>query len=210
MVSASPGPKRYAPRLPPEERRTQLLDAALAIAVERGFHAVTIDGVARACGVTRPVVYGLYDDRTALLEDLSERSEQRALAQLAEVFPAPPADGEDLGDPVELLVAGIGAYLATVRADPMTWRVILLPPEGVPEEMRERVRRHRAGQFALLRGLVDHGLARLGRPGLDTELFARSVFTLAEGAARLLLVDPDGWPLERFTDFTRDLLSTLH
>ena len=70
MSSASPAKKPYAPRLPAAERREQLLDAAQRIALERGFHAVSVDGVAKACGVTRPVVYGVFEDRTAMLAAL--------------------------------------------------------------------------------------------------------------------------------------------
>ena len=53
----STAPRRpYAPRLPPEERRTQLLDAALAIVAEQGVSAVSIEAIARRADVTRPVV----------------------------------------------------------------------------------------------------------------------------------------------------------
>lgn len=196
----------YAPRLPAAERRDQLLDAALAIALERGFHAVTVDGVARAVGVTRPVVYGLFADAGELLQALADRSEARALAQLAVVFPSLPADD---ADPDELLVQGIEAYLRAIVADPATWRVILLPPEGAPAEMRERVRVHRGTMLGLLRALTDWGLPRRGGPDLDPELFARAVMTLAEGAARLVLTDPERWPVERFVDFTRAALAGM-
>jgi hypothetical protein len=60
-----------------------------------------------------------------------------------------------------------------------------------------------------LRALLDRGLARRGGPAVDPDLFARGVFTLAEGAARLLLADPERWRLEQFTDFTRTLLGAL-
>jgi hypothetical protein len=40
-----------------------------------------------------------------------------------------PARGDDV-DPDALLVDGVAAFLAAVAADPATWRVVLLPPEG--------------------------------------------------------------------------------
>lgn len=208
MSSASPVKRPYAPRLPTAERREQLLDAALEVAVDKGFHAVTIDGVARACGVTRPVVYGLYADRSALLTALADRAEQRVLAQLAPVFPAVPGPHDDT-DPDDLLVAGIEAYLRAVQSDPRTWQVILLPPEGAPADMVERVQANRRVVFRALRDLLDWGLARRGGPAVDADLFARSVFTLAEGAARLLLEQPDRWQLDDFVVFTRSALAAL-
>lgn len=210
MARATPSPERrqYAPRLPAQARREQLLDAALDIAIARGFHAVTVDAVARACGVTRPVVYGAFADRSALLTALADRAEQRTLDQLAGVFPALPGPDDDV-DPDALLLAGVTAYLEAVAADPRTWRVVLLPPEGAPTELARRVDEHRAVLLAQLRGLLDWGLARRGGPRLDPDLFARAVFTLSEEAARLVLADPGQWPLERFTDFTRTLLAAL-
>ena len=82
--------------MPADQRREQLLEAALDIALERGFHAVTVDAVARACEVTRPVVYGVFADRTALLTGLADRAEARSLEQLAPVFPALPGPDDDV------------------------------------------------------------------------------------------------------------------
>lgn len=208
MPQASPLRRPYAPRLPAAERREQLLEAAQRIALERGFHAVSVDGVAKACGVTRPVVYGIFEDRTALLAALLDRAERRAMAELAVVFPAVPGPQDDV-DPDDLLIRGITAYLDAVARDPDTWRVILVPPEGAPAELVERVNAHRRVLLRALRGLLDWGLARRGGPALDADLFARAVFTLAEGAARLLLEDPERWSVEQFTGFTRTALAAL-
>ena len=209
MTEASAVRRPYAARMSPEDRRAQLLDTALATALERGFHAVTIDGVARGAGVTRPVVYGLFADRAALLAALLERSEQRALAQLAPALPAVPEPGEPV-DPDELLVQGVVAYLTAVRSDPDTWRVVLLPPEGAPAELTELLANGRRTALRALRELVQWGLAARGGPDIDVDLFARSVLTLSEGAARLSLEAPDRYPVERFEAFVRGLLGGLH
>lgn len=208
MSEASPAKRPYAPRLPAAERREQLLAAAQEIALSRGFHAVSIDGVARACGVTRPVVYGLFADRTALLTAVIDRAEARVLAQLAQVFPPVPGPQDDV-DPDDLLVDGIRAYLTAVTQDPDTWRVILVPPEGAPAELVERVSSQRRVQLRALRGLLEWGLARRGGPAVDADLFARSVFTLAEGAGRLLLEHPERWTVEDFASFARTTLAAL-
>lgn len=207
MTSTTKRP--YAPRLPPEQRREQLLDAALQIALERGFHAVSIDGIAREAGVTRPVVYGAFHDLAALLQALADRSEARVMAQLAEVYPSLPDPDSDV-DPDQLTVDGITAYLTAVRDNPADWTVILLPPEGAPPEMQARVNAHRRILLGQLRALADWGLHRPGASvDLDPDLFARSVFTLAEGAARLILTDPQRWQVDQFTQFTRAALAAL-
>ncbi len=208
MTSASPLKRPYAARLPPAERREQLLAAAQRIALDRGFHAVSVDGVAKACGVTRPVVYGAFEDRTALLTGMLDRAEQRVLTQLAGVFPAVPGPGDDV-DPDALLVQGITAYLTAITSDPDTWRVILVPPEGAPSELSARVATQRRVQLRALRGLLAWGLQQRGGPDVDVELFTRSVFTLAEAAGRLLLEHPDRWTVEQCADFARAALGSL-
>ena len=75
--------------------------------------------------------------------------------------------------------------------------------------MAERVDAQRRVLLRTLRGLLDWGLAQRGGPALDADLFARAVFTLAEGAARLLLQDPDRWSVEQFADFTRSALRSM-
>ena len=90
-----------ATRMQAGERREQLLDATKTIVGERGFHAVSIEAVAREAGITRPIVYGHFHDLGGLLEALIERETARALGQLVTVLP------HDLGtgDPRATLLA---------------------------------------------------------------------------------------------------------
>jgi AcrR family transcriptional regulator len=192
--------------MPAEERREQLLDAALRTAVDQGFAAVTMDRVARTAGVTRPVVYGLFPDRGALLAALLERETQRALAALAPALPPVPTPGDDV-DPTELLVAGLAAYLRAAREAPDTWRLVLFPVEGAPPELQAAIATSRAEALEQIRRLLAWGVA--AHAELDVELFARMLVGLAEGAARMVLDEPEVWTVDRFTTFTRQMLVAL-
>src|SRR5947209_18527619 len=79
--------RRYAPRMPPAQRREHLLDATLTVILEHGYSGVSIEAVARAAGVTRPVVYDHFPNLGRLLHALVEREERLALAQLEHVVP---------------------------------------------------------------------------------------------------------------------------
>jgi AcrR family transcriptional regulator len=187
-----------------EERREQLLDVTKEIVAEHGFHGVSIEAVARRAGITRPVIYGHFKDLQALLEALVDREGQRALSQLAEVMPT------DLsaGDARELLLAGMRGYLEAVQADPVTWRLVLMPPEGAPIVLRERVEQGRAAVVATLAATVGPALGP-DRASPDPELTARMMSALSDEGARLVLTDPENFPPERILRHTSWFLELL-
>ena len=86
-TSAAAPRRRYAPRLPPEQRREQLVDAALSVILEQGYGGVSMEAVARTAGVTRPVVYDHFPNLGRLLHALIQREEQYAIAQLEQIVP---------------------------------------------------------------------------------------------------------------------------
>lgn len=188
-----------------DQRREQLLDVTEALAVEQGFHAVTIEAVARRAGVTRPIVYGHFGDLSGLLHALVDRDEARALAQLTAILPAGPVPD---ADPAELLVGALRGYLDAVREAPSTWRLVLMPPEGAPDMLRERVARGRAAVVAHLASLVAPGFGP-GAEVPDPELMAHLLSTLADEAARLVLTDPERFPVDRLAAHTAWLLGRL-
>jgi AcrR family transcriptional regulator len=184
-----------ATRLPRAERREQLLDVTKAIVGADGLHAVSIDRVAREAGITRPIVYEHFTDLQGLLRALLEREGNRALTQLASVMPGPPVDHSEL---LELLLAALTGYLEAVRADPVTWRLVLMPPEGAPAFLRERIEQARAAVVAQLAQLIEHGYApHATERSPDPELTASSMSALADHWARLMLTDPDSYGIER-------------
>ena len=200
MTARDGAPRRMAA----PERREQLLDMTKAIAVERGFHAISIEAVAREAGITRPIVYGHFQDLDGLLEALVEREAARALTQLGAILPG------DLGagDPRELLLAALAGYLRAVESDPATSRLVLVPPEGAPASLREQIARGRDAVIAHLARAVGPGLAP-GREPPDPELVARGLSAFADEGARLLLTDPDRYPVERILAVARWLLETV-
>jgi AcrR family transcriptional regulator len=53
-------------RLPAIERKEQVLDVALAVFAGKGFHDTSMNDIAEAAGVTKPVVYQHYESKRAL------------------------------------------------------------------------------------------------------------------------------------------------
>lgn len=204
-MSAQPKKRQYAPRMPPEQRREQVLDATLSLVAEKGYESVSMEGIARAAGVTKPVVYDLFGTLADLLEALLEREEERCLLQLAELMPAP---GEN-ADPAALLTDGLDAFLRAVSTRPDAWRLSLMPLEAQPAIVREHVERDRTAIASQLESIVRWGVERMEIPISDVELLVQTIIVLAEDGARRHLADPERYPRERLTGFTASLLESV-
>jgi AcrR family transcriptional regulator len=192
--------------MPPEQRREQLLDAALSVILELGYSGVSIEAVARTAGVTRPVVYDHFPNLGRLLQALVEREERCALEQLEHVVPADPGDVE----PTQLLAGGVKRFLDAVASRPATWRIILLPPEGTPSIVRQHVERNRTRTLERIEQLTRNALGRPEWPSdLDAELTARAIRDLGEEAGRMVLTDPDRFPPGRYERFVESVMALL-
>src|SRR5436190_3487305 len=71
-------------RLPADQRRLQLLEVAQDRFAEQGFHATSMDEIAEAAGVTKPVLYQHFPSKRALYVELLEATGRQLLALLAE------------------------------------------------------------------------------------------------------------------------------
>ncbi|MDP2713079.1 MAG: helix-turn-helix domain-containing protein [Solirubrobacteraceae bacterium] len=190
----------------PDDRRRQLLDAALRIIIRDGYGAVSIETIAREVDVSRPVIYGVFDDLGDLLGALLDRQEKRALAQLGAGLPATPGDE----DPRAFVVGFVRSMVDVVTKDPDTWHPILLPPDGTPRVVRERIDRDRERVREQFAALLAWALERRGgSAGVDLELASHSLLVVVEQWGRLVLRDPERFTAERLAGFVERLLDGL-
>jgi hypothetical protein len=109
-----------------------------------------------------------------------------------------------------IAVAALRGYLEAVAAEPLTWRLVLMPVEGSPAVLRGRVAGDREAIRRQIARLLSAGLEREGITApVDVELAAHAVQAYAEEAARLVLTDPEGYPVERLVAFADLLLTPL-
>jgi AcrR family transcriptional regulator len=57
-------------RLSDDQRRTQVIDAAERVFLEKGFHAATMDDIARQAGMSKKTLYQAFTTKAALFEAL--------------------------------------------------------------------------------------------------------------------------------------------
>jgi AcrR family transcriptional regulator len=184
-----------AAHLGPERRRPLVLDAALELFRQHGYEGTSMDAIAAAAGVTKPVVYACYPGKADLFEALLRREEERVLSEIQAALPAVARDG----DPEPLLVEGFTAFLRAVAASPDAYRVIFLGEGGANAAIARRVQRGREMQIDAVAVLARTWFAgRDGAIDLDdaSRLAAQLVVGVAESGARAMLSEPGRWTPE--------------
>lgn len=87
-MTAPTTPRPATTRLPAPERRRQLLDVALETFAANGFHGTSMNDVAEAAGVTKPVLYQHFASKDALynelVDEMGARLEEAIMADVAQ------------------------------------------------------------------------------------------------------------------------------
>jgi AcrR family transcriptional regulator len=194
-----------AAHLGPERRRPLILDAALEVYVERGYRGTSMQAVADAAGVTKPVVYECYPNKDELLLALLDREERRLLDAITESLPS-----NLVSDNVEaVLAAGLTAFLAGAGQAPNSWRVVFDSGWSSGFVVAARVRR--------VRDMVVGQLCALVRPYMvvaeveDIErkapVVAELIATVAESCARMLVLEHYPWTAAELATYVARLLT---
>lgn len=160
-------------RLPAAERREQLLRVALESFAAHGYHGTSMNDVAEAAGVTKPVLYQHFDSKkalyTELVTELGAGLEQQILAAVAE------ADG-----PRQQVEAGFRAYFRWATAQADAFRVLFAE--------RNRSDRELAGAVVKVESMVADTVASLiqveGLSVTERQVLAYGVVGLAEATSR--------------------------
>jgi AcrR family transcriptional regulator len=121
-------------RLQVDERRRQLLDAGAALFAEQAYEEISMRDIARAAGVSKPLLYHYFSSKTDLFK--------AAVAENAAELQAAIAPSRE-GPPLEQLASSLDAYLAWIEAHARTWSKLMESAASVPEarELIEGFRR---------------------------------------------------------------------
>jgi AcrR family transcriptional regulator len=194
-AAAGPGQgRRRAAHLGPERRRPLVLDAALHLFVKDGYRGTSMDAIATAAGVTKPVLYDCYPSKEELFAALLRREEEQLLSAIASALPQAPA----FDDVESLLAEGLGALLEAAQASPDSWRIVFDSEHGADPAVARRVRRARAAIVAGLQELVGAFLETAGVEEIDRKapVLAELVASIGEGSVRVMLASEGSWTPE--------------
>jgi AcrR family transcriptional regulator len=174
-------PRARAAHLGPELRRPLVLDAALPLFAHDGYDAVSMQAIADAAGVSKPVLYSCYSSKEELFDELMRREERKLWHMVEDSVPIPGA----LGEKEDLLRHGLAALLRAVVAAPEAFRVLYLQRHGENriERGRENWERRMAEVLAAWTRLPDR----------ETALLGRMLVAMAELGFRVQLEEPGQW-----------------
>jgi len=189
MAGQPAAPERQrAAHLGPERRRPLVLDAAMGIFLEHGFEGASMDAIAEAAGVSKPVVYDCFASKAELFKALFQREEARVMGEIRAALDV------DVDGPAENALAGAyAAFLRAVADSPDAYRVVVLGEGGGNAAVGRRIRQGRERQVAAAAAAARRWLAPAEHGDRDMELFGELMIGLGEAGARALLAGSGAW-----------------
>ncbi|MEL7472206.1 MAG: helix-turn-helix domain-containing protein [Planctomycetota bacterium] len=158
-------------RLPAAERREQLLDAALEQFAEHGYARATTAQLAKAAGVTEPIIYRHFKSKRDLFVALIERTGKRTLEQWS-------GDLATATDPAERLKRLIGDNPMVSGDGRKAYRVFL---QAITEVNDESIQAALEAHIKQARAFIQHELEAAQSASQVTHRFS------AELLAKLLV-----------------------
>ena len=115
-----------------ELQRTTILQAAADLFAEKGFHNASMAEIARACGVSKPLLYHYYRDKDHMLFDIADSYMNTLLAIIHRV------EVRDL-DPQARLEALIARFMEEYEHSQSQHVVLVQDVKFLQDEQREQV-----------------------------------------------------------------------
>jgi AcrR family transcriptional regulator len=160
-------------RLPASERRTQLLQVALEEFAANGYHLTSMNQVAEAAGVTKPVLYQHFRSKKALYRELLDDVSTHLAEAIADATVS--AEG-----PRQQVEAGLRSYFEYVTEHRAAATILYGGGDRRDGEFADAIRRVEETIVELITPLIRvEGLDDDGR-----RLLAHGVVGLTEGTSR--------------------------
>jgi AcrR family transcriptional regulator len=166
-------------RLSRDQRMEQTLRVAHGLFAERGYAEVTMDEIAAAVGVTKPLLYNYFGNKELLYIACMEQAGDSLIKTVGEAIEGTKSPGDALG-------AGVRAFFAFLDSDRSAWAVLFdetLPKGG---QVADRVAAYRDQIVALVSGslLAQVPASRRGAARVEIEALSAALLGAAEELAR--------------------------
>jgi AcrR family transcriptional regulator len=188
-------------RLTGEERRVAILESALAVFAERGYHASSIDDIAREGGVSKALIYEHFASKQDLYAELLEQHAGHLFSALAEAI------SEAGSSASARLAVGFDAFYGFVEEHRVAWRMLFR--EATDPEAVAVLDRITAEVTSFVAGVIaeDPGSRRRGDDEGAREQRIQVLAQLLVGAVQSLAnwwADHQELPRRRIVEMTMD------
>lgn len=175
--------------------RQRLLDAALRVFSERGYHGATIEDIAEESGLSNGAVYYNFRNKEELFLALFDARIEARIAAVEETFGSPPAtEGEDEGQVRAAAMRGVRDI-----DDPREWAMFFefVAHAGRTPAFRREFRKRSRRMRAAFAGVVERRFSELGADvPIPPEQIAVAITALTHGLAVQRVTDPRAVPDE--------------
>lgn len=148
------------------QRKLKLIEAALAVFGEQGFHQSTVRDVCKQAQLTSRYFYESFDSMGALFKEVYAQIHRELMQQtimcLASCQP----------EPDKLAEAALRTFFEFIRDDPRRARVALIDALNVGESMVELADKASQDYAHLIAGFMTQMFPRLSQAGLDHQVVA--------------------------------------
>ena len=178
-------------RLPRDERRAQLLAAALEVFTAAGYHSAAMDEIADRAGVSKPVLYQHFPSKLDLYLAVLDTHIDSLVFAIQKAIQSTP-------DNAKRVQATIGAYFDFIEAEGEAFRLLFESDMNVEPAVRERLNRMTYDCAAAVSAVIS----------LDTGLPQEAAMLLGVGLIGSAQVTARHW-LERDSKLCREQAQTL-
>jgi AcrR family transcriptional regulator len=139
-----------------EQRRREILDAALELFAEQGYHATGVADIAARLRMSHGTFYRYFESKRDILDHVvAELTRRIADAVAAENAPGTAATLDEYRGQVRMIAS---LLLAVVHEDPRIARVLLFEATGIDRELTARILDLLDGLRSLTAEYLRHGI----------------------------------------------------
>lgn len=191
MLLMSTDQKDNRARLPRDERRAQLLSAALEVFTQAGYHAAAMDEIADRASVSKPVLYQHFPSKLDLYLAVLDLHIDSLVFAIQKAIASTP-------DNAARVKATIDAYFGFIESEGEAFRLLFESDMSVEPQVRERLNRMTYDCAAAVSAVIS----------IDTGLPKEASMLLAIGIIGNAQITARHW-LDRDSTMTRDQASTF-
>lgn len=184
-----------------EKRRRQIVEAAVQVFSERGFHGARMDDIVEQSGLSKGALYWYFESKDQLIDTILDDFFEQELVLLRAAVSASGSVEQRLRAFVTILIQDMQEVPGFM---PIAFEFYAAATRQSP--VRETMQRHFRDYRAALVSLLDQGVESGELKAVDTKGLAVAMLAQFEGLTLLWVISPEDIRIEDMAELFLDLL----